>query len=415
MRRTVRRLWADADAGASSDAGGRLWASSMIRAPGDRDRLDHEQPQVADDRVGDPRIAYVIAFDIESEAFADEPAAVAEPDVEVELDPVLHADDGRTAAGRRAVHSRAMTERAITTAEILAVGSELLVGETRDTNSGDLALELTALGVDVQRISQLPDRQDVLVGCLRAALDRVDLVITSGGLGPTPDDLTREAIAEALGETPAVDAALESWLRDIWTRRGLPFSDVNLKQAWLIPSASAMPNPHGTAPGWWVDTGSRIVVALPGPPRELDPMWRDHALPRLRARGLGGDRAAETLRLTGIGESAVVDLIGEDILRGEQPQVATYARLDAVDLRVSAAGEDGRPARTIVDETVERLMPLVGGLRVRPRRCGLAGGARGAARRPAARDRRGGHRRPARGVAGHGAVARRGRAGRPRR
>jgi nicotinamide-nucleotide amidase len=253
-----------------------------------------------------------------------------------------------------------MAERAVTTAEILAVGSELLVGETRDTNSGDLAVELTALGVDIQRIGQLPDRQDVLVECLRAALDRVDLVITSGGLGPTPDDLTREAIAEALGETPAVDAELEAWLRDIWTRRGLPFSDVNLKQAWLIPSATAMPNPNGTAPGWWVDTGSRIVVALPGPPRELEPMWRDHALPRLRSRGLGADRAAETLRLTGIGESAVVDLIGEDILRGEQPQVATYARLDAVDLRVSAAGEDGRPARTIVDETVERLMAVVG-------------------------------------------------------
>jgi len=253
-----------------------------------------------------------------------------------------------------------MAERGITTAEILAVGSELLVGETRDTNSGDLAAELTALGVEVQRISQLPDRQDVLVECLRAAQERTDLVITSGGLGPTPDDLTREAIAEALGETPAVDPALETWLRDIWARRGLPFSDVNLKQAWLIPSATALPNPNGTAPGWWVDTGSRVIVALPGPPRELEPMWRDHALARLRSRGLGTDRAAETLRLTGIGESAVVDLLGEDILRVGQPQVATYARLDAVDLRISAVGEDGRPAQRVVDETVARLMSLVG-------------------------------------------------------
>ena len=247
----------------------------------------------------------------------------------------------------------------ITTAEILAVGSELLVGETRDTNSGDLAAELTALGVDVERISQLPDDQDVLVACLRDALERADLVITSGGLGPTPDDLTREAIAIAVGEEPAVDPELEAWLRDIWARRDLPFSNVNLKQAWLIPSASALPNPNGTAPGWWVDTGERVIVALPGPPRELEPMWRDHALPRLRARGLGADRAAETLRLTGIGESAVVDIIGEEILRGTQPQVATYARLDAVDLRVSAVGEAGRPARRIVDETVDRLMPLV--------------------------------------------------------
>ena len=252
-----------------------------------------------------------------------------------------------------------MGTRAITTVEILAVGSELLVGETRDTNSGDLAIELTALGVDVMRLSALPDRQDMLVEALRAALGRSDLVITSGGLGPTPDDLTRESIAEALGETPTVDPELEAWRRDIWARRGLPFSDVNLKQAWLIPGATSLPNPHGTAPGWWVETDENVVIALPGPPRELEPMWRDHALPRLHARGLGADRAAETLRLTGIGESAVVDLIGEGILRTEQPQVATYARVDAVDLRVSAVGEPGRSARTIVDETIDVLMPLV--------------------------------------------------------
>ena len=106
-----------------------------------------------------------------------------------------------------------MGTRPITTAEILAVGSELLVGETRDTNSGDLAVELTALGVEVQRINDLPDRQAVLVDSLRSALARSDLVITSGGLGPTPDDLTREAIAEALGEEPSVDPELEAWLR----------------------------------------------------------------------------------------------------------------------------------------------------------------------------------------------------------
>jgi len=140
----------------------------------------------------------------------------------------------------------------IATAEMLAVGAELLVGETRDTNSGDIAGELTALGVEVVRMSQLPDDLDVVTTAVRDALGRADLVITSGGLGPTPDDLTRESIAAALGEEPTVDAAVESWLRELWAARGLPFSDVNLKQAWLIPSATAMANPNGTAPGWWV-------------------------------------------------------------------------------------------------------------------------------------------------------------------
>lgn len=239
------------------------------------------------------------------------------------------------------------------------MGSELLVGETRDTNSGDLATELTALGVEVLRISLLPDRLGVVAESLRAALTRADIVITSGGLGPTPDDLTREAIAQALGEELAVDPGLEAWLRDLWARRGMPFADVNLKQAWLIPSATALTNPHGTAPGWWVETDGRVIIALPGPPRELQPMWRDHALARLRERGLGADRASETLRLTGIGESAVVDLLGEPILRADEPQVATYARLDAVDVRISATGDGHRSARAIVAETVATLMPLV--------------------------------------------------------
>ena len=127
-------------------------------------------------------------------------------------------------------------------------------------------------------------------------------MVTTGGLGPTPDDLTREAIAATMGESVAVDPELEAWLRGLFARRNMQFAELNLKQAWLIPSASAIANERGTAPGWWVDTADgRVVIALPGPPRELLPMWRDEALPRLRARGLGLDRAVVTLRLTGIG------------------------------------------------------------------------------------------------------------------
>ncbi len=245
----------------------------------------------------------------------------------------------------------------VASAELLAIGAELLVGETRDTNSGDLARALTDLGVEVRRMTQLPDELDTIAEAVTAALGRVDLVITSGGLGPTPDDLTREGIAAALGEQPAVDPGLEAWLRTLWDKRGLPFSNVNLKQAWLIPGASALDNPNGTAPGWWVETGSRIILALPGPPRELLPMWQDQALPRLRAHGLGLDRAAVTLRLTGIGESAVVDLVGADVLASRNPQLATYARSDSVDLRISATGDGARSAEALVNEAVASLSP----------------------------------------------------------
>jgi len=247
----------------------------------------------------------------------------------------------------------------IASAEMLAVGAELLAGDTRDTNSGDIAGELTALGVEVTRMSQLPDDLAVVSAAVREAMARVDLVITSGGLGPTPDDLTRESIAHALGEEPAVDPGLEAWLRDLWAARGLAFSAVNLKQAWLIPSASALDNPNGTAPGWWVERGAKVVVALPGPPRELKPMWRDHVVPRLEERGLGLDRAVTTLHLIGIGESTVVDLVGSDLLENENPRMATYARADFVDLRVSAVATDGRSAAALVAAAVAGLSPRI--------------------------------------------------------
>jgi nicotinamide-nucleotide amidase len=242
---------------------------------------------------------------------------------------------------------------------MLAVGAELLAGETRDTNSGDIARELTDLGVEVRRMSQLPDDLAMVTKVIRAALRGVDLVITSGGLGPTPDDLTRESIAAAVGQEPAVDPELESWLRSLWAARGLPFSDVNLKQAWLIPGASPMHNPNGTAPGWWVEHEDTVIVALPGPPRELKPMWRDHVLPRLRARGLGLDRAVTTLHLTGIGESAVVDLVGTDLLEAPNPRMATYARPDFVDLRVSAVATEEDSAAELVARAVTALSTRV--------------------------------------------------------
>ena len=232
----------------------------------------------------------------------------------------------------------------IATAELLAVGAELLVGDTRDTNSGDLARELTELGVEVTRMTQLPDDLAIVTRAIRDALARVDLVITTGGLGPTPDDLTRESIAAALGETPTADPDLEAWLRGIWADRDLPFPDTNLKQAWLIPSSTALSNAHGTAPGWWVEARSQVIIALPGPPRELHPMWQEQALPRLRGRGLGLDRAAETLRLTGIGESLLVEIMGKDLLTAANPRMATMrARIRSISASVLSNRVDGAP------------------------------------------------------------------------
>ena len=227
--------------------------------------------------------------------------------------------------------------RPILSAELLSIGSEITVGDTRDTNAGELARSLTAMGISVGRIQALPDELETVREAIAASLARADLVISTGGLGPTPDDLTREAIAAAVGEEPVVDPGIEAWLRELWARRGMPFPEMNLKQAWLLPSATALDNPNGTAPGWWVDrSDGGVIVALPGPPREMRPMWAEHVLPRLIERGAGTSVASTTLRLAGIGESQVADLLGEELLRASDPIVATYARQDAVDVRISA-------------------------------------------------------------------------------
>ncbi len=251
--------------------------------------------------------------------------------------------------------------RAISVAELLAIGTELTVGETTDTNSGELARSLVGRGIGVARVTALPDHQPTVVGALRDALARADLVVCTGGLGPTPDDLTREAAAEVCGEVPAVDPATLAWLEAMWARRNQPFPATNIKQAWTIPSAGALPNRHGTAPGWWVDRpDGRVIVLLPGPPREMGPMWRDFVLPRLAERGAGGESEVRTLRLTGIGESQVAERLGEALLRRTNPIVATYARREAVDIRISARPEAGRSAAAVADAAEATVLSILG-------------------------------------------------------
>lgn len=254
-----------------------------------------------------------------------------------------------------------MTEAPIRTAELLAVGSELTSGRTVDTDSVELAGELTRRGVRVRAVIDLPDDRDLVTAAVQTALGRADLVVTTGGLGPTPDDLTREAIADACGETPSEDPNLLAWLQGLFERRRRVMPPMNRKQAWLIPSARALANRRGTAPGWWVERpDGRLLVALPGPPREMAAMWQAEVLPRLLERGLGEDRAVATLRLTGIGESDVAALIGEARLRAANPTVATYARDDAVDVQIEAGAEGRRAAAEVLEEHRAELEAVLG-------------------------------------------------------
>lgn len=230
--------------------------------------------------------------------------------------------------------------------EIVSVGTELLLGQIVDTNAAYLAGRLADLGITCHWISSVGDNLGRATDAFQRAVERSELVVATGGLGPTEDDLTREAIAAALGETPVVDPALEHELRDWFARRGFEMPERNRKQAWLIPSARALPNPFGTAPGWDVRRDGRRIVAMPGVPREMTRMWEVEVEPELRG---GAAIRSRTLKLLGIGESAVEEALAE-LVRSTAPTVATYAKSDGVHVRITDTGADatavaGRIAR----------------------------------------------------------------------
>ncbi len=191
-----------------------------------------------------------------------------------------------------------MTDGAAPTARILSIGTEILFGETVDTNAAHLAGELARLGLELRDVRQLPDDRARIAEAFRDALAAVEVVIATGGLGPTHDDVTREGLADALGEELTPDAALvERQLQRFGGRDRMPES--NLRQALLIPSAEPLENPIGSAPGWWAERGGGIAVLMPGVPSEMRRMWAEQVVPQaggaLRA-GPGAHPDGEDLR-----------------------------------------------------------------------------------------------------------------------
>jgi competence/damage-inducible protein CinA-like protein len=223
------------------------------------------------------------------------------------------------------------------TAEIISVGTELLLGQIVDTDSAFLSRTLADLGINLYRKGTVGDNFARVVAMIREARERADLLIFCGGLGPTEDDLTKEAAAEAFGEELVMDEAAAEHLRDIFRRRGAVMVESNLKQALVFRNGRGIPNPNGTAPGALLERDGQTVVCLPGPPRELVPMVSDFLVPYLSER-LGSARQvlrSRVLRIIGIGESAMEAKI-RDLLHGENPTIAPLAHLGEAQLRITA-------------------------------------------------------------------------------
>ena len=243
---------------------------------------------------------------------------------------------------------------------ILSIGSEIMLGQITDTNASWLARDLAEAGIELRMVIQVGDDSQLLLDALRRATEIADLVICTGGIGPTDDDLTRETIATLVGETPEVDPVLLQELEAFFTQSGRVMPRRNAKQAWTIPSATILPNPVGTAPGWLVTTpDDKAIVAMPGVPREMYRMWSEQARPRILART--GTHIIDTVQIKtiGIGESDAEERIHHLILAGD-PQVATYAKDDGVHIRVTAMGEDQEQARRRRDAAREEVYRILG-------------------------------------------------------
>ncbi len=246
-------------------------------------------------------------------------------------------------------------EKILSRAEILCVGTELLIGDIVNTNAAYLSRRLATLGIGVYRQSVVGDNKERLAADLRTALSRADLVITSGGLGPTADDMTKEIAAEVFGRKMVLHAPSLARIERYFAATGREMTPNNRKQAMMPEGAIVFDNDYGTAPALALtnDEG-KVLILLPGPPRELEPLFREKAEPFLRPR-CGAALFSRNVHICGMGESAVEAALPRELLESDNPTVAPYCIAGEVRLRVTAKAGDENTAAALCDEAVERI------------------------------------------------------------
>jgi nicotinamide-nucleotide amidase len=226
--------------------------------------------------------------------------------------------------------------------EVVTIGTELLLGHILDTNAAELGATLAAAGVEIVRRTSVADRPEQIRAAVQDALDRTGFVITTGGLGPTRDDMTKKEVAALFNKPLVLDAAVLRSLEERFKRLGRPMPAINRTQAEVPAGATVLPNPRGTAPGLWVEDEGRVVVMLPGVPFEMRGLLAEEVFPRIIARSGGGGGASRivvrsrTVRTTGIAESALAELV-EPVEDEIAPLTLAYLpSAEGVDLRLTA-------------------------------------------------------------------------------
>ena len=240
------------------------------------------------------------------------------------------------------------------TAEIICVGTELLLGNIINTNGAYLANQCAKYGIACYYQDVVGDNEERLLGLLKTATQRADVILLSGGLGPTEDDMTKESVAKFLGKELVLDQESLERIEEYFKTRKLVMTENNKKQALIPEGAVALPNDNGTAPGIYLETEGATYVLLPGPPQELIPMVESQVMPRLLAKS---DQAicSKTVKICGIGESKAETMIKDLIDAQTNPTIATYAKVGEVHIRVTAKAEDEKEALKLIKPVIKEL------------------------------------------------------------
>jgi nicotinamide-nucleotide amidase len=245
-------------------------------------------------------------------------------------------------------------------AEIIAIGSELLTPSRVDTNSLWLTSQLNELGVEVTQKTIVGDDRERLAASIRAALDRAPILIITGGLGPTEDDVTRDAVASALSRSLVYSEEIYRWIETRFSRFGRKMAAINKRQAYLVEGAEKLENPNGTAPGQWIDVPGGMIALLPGPPHEMKPMFTEKCLARLRERVPPLSIRTRFFRVAGMGESDLDELIAPIYKPYSNPVTTILAAAGDIQIHLRAQADSPEAAEALAEELGSKIEAALG-------------------------------------------------------